>query len=148
MLESDGAATDPASSVLPRDDRDAIVAGRVAKVVAGIPLISQACEALRAANCRVNVAGNRITVDDEFFVVLIGASGETDGGVDARWVIYPIAGGPPVWVVGAERAQRDRRDPVVRASMDAAPIGRLQLPERRLFSISRSRTHVHERRWP
>lgn len=146
MLEINGAATDLTVEEMLRGNRDATAAGHVAKVVAGVPAIGQACEALRAANCRVSVAGNRITVDDVFFVVLIGATGEADGGADARWVIYPVTGGPPVWVVGAQRAHRDGQAPAVRASMEAVPIGRLQLAGRKTFGAT-PRTHVHERRW-
>lgn len=146
MREINSAAIDPTSEELLRGNRDASAAGRVAKVVAGIAAIGQACEALRAADFRVSVAGNRMTVDDEFFVVLIGATGEADGGADARWVIYPVTGGPPVWVVSTEQARRKGQAPAVRASIEAAPIGRLQLAGRKMFPAT-PRTHVAERRW-
>jgi hypothetical protein len=147
MLEVNSAANDPRSAGLLRGDRNAVAAGRVAKVVAGIRAIGQACEALRVANFRVSVAGNRITIDDDFFAVLIGATAEPDDGADARWVIYPVVGGPPVWVVSADRAHRDGPEPPARAPLEAAPIGRLQLAGRGMLGGSMPRTHVRERRW-
>jgi hypothetical protein len=84
-----------------REDQDALSAEQVAGVVAGIPTIGEGCDALRKAGWRASIAGNRITVNDEVFAQFIGATVSPPGGVDARWVIYRIAGAPPVWVVGA-----------------------------------------------
>ena len=78
-------------------------AEQVAGVVAGVPVIGKACEALIGAGWRARIAGNRITVNDEVLAQFIGAGIGPAGGVDARWVIYAIGGTPPVWVVGAER---------------------------------------------
>jgi hypothetical protein len=85
-----------------QEDQDTLTAEQVAGVVAGIPVIGEACDALRNAGWRASIAGNRITVNDEVFAQFIGATAGAPGGVDARWVIYRIAGTPPVWVVGAE----------------------------------------------
>jgi hypothetical protein len=76
---------------------------QVAGVIAGVPVIGRACEALVQAGWRASIAGNRITVNDEVMAELIGAGVGRDGGVEATWVIYAIAGRPPLWVVGAER---------------------------------------------
>ena len=81
-----------------QEDENTLTAEQVAGVVARIPAIGKACYALRKAGWRATIAGNRITVNDEVFAQFIGPA----GGVDARWVIYRIAGTPPVWVVGAE----------------------------------------------
>lgn len=89
----------------PREDRNLLTAEQVAGVVAGIPAIGKACDALRKAGWRASVAGNRITVNDAVFAQFIGATVDSSGRVDASWVVYTIAGTPPVWVVGAE-AQR------------------------------------------
>jgi hypothetical protein len=82
-----------------QEDEDTPTAEQVAGVVAGIPAIGKACYALREAGWRATIAGNRITVNDEVLAQFIGPA----GGVDVRWVIYRMAGAPPVWVVGAER---------------------------------------------
>ena len=87
----------------PHGDENAATAEQVAGVVAGISAIGKACEALIRAGWRASIAGNRITVNDDVFAQLIGAGLGPDSGVVARWVIYAIAGTPPVWVVGAER---------------------------------------------
>jgi hypothetical protein len=151
MLGINGMTTDSVESALLEEDRDderdTVTAGQVAKVVAGIPAIGQACEALRAAGWRASIAANRITVDDEVFAVLIGATSGTGGGVEARWVIYRIAGTPPVWIVGAESAPRDTPDPATRASMAAPSAAWGRSTEHRLLNTSLPRTHVGERRW-
>ena len=85
-----------------REDRSALSAEQVAGMVAGIPAIGEACDALRKAGWRASIAGNRITVNDDVFAQFIAATVGARGGVEARWVIYGIAGTPPVWVVGAE----------------------------------------------
>lgn len=87
----------------PHADEKTPTAEQVARVVAGIPTIGKACEALIRAGWPASIAGNRITVDDEVLAQFIGSSIGPAGGVDATWVIYAIAGSPPVWVVGAER---------------------------------------------
>ncbi len=85
----------------PREDGNMPTAEQVAKVIAGIPLIGEACEALRQAGWRATIAGNRITVNDNVFARFIGATVNHYGAVDASWVIHRIAGTPPVWIVGA-----------------------------------------------
>lgn len=59
--------------------------------------------ALRREGWRASIAGNRITVNDELLAQFIGTGIGPAGGVDARWVIYRIAGMQPVGVVGSER---------------------------------------------
>ena len=76
---------------------------RVAKVVSGISVIGQARTALAAAGWTATIAANRITVDDEVLAQFVPAKSGTAGRIEARWVIYSIAGAHPVWVVGAER---------------------------------------------
>jgi dTDP-4-dehydrorhamnose 3,5-epimerase-like enzyme len=56
----------------------------------------------KKARWRASIAGNRITVSAEVFAQFIGATVGALGGRDTRWVIYRIAGPPPVLVVGAE----------------------------------------------
>ena len=85
-----------------QEDENRLTAEQVAGVVAGIPAIGKACYALRKAGWRATIAGNRITVNDEVLAQFIGAAVGPAGRVDAMWVIYRIAGTPPVWVVGAE----------------------------------------------
>jgi len=85
----------------PREYLVTITAEQVAGVVAGIPTIGDACGALKNAGWRASIAGNRITVNDEVFAQFVGAAIGAAGGA-ASWVIYGIAGTPPIWVVGAE----------------------------------------------
>jgi hypothetical protein len=75
---------------------------QVAAVVAGIPTIGAACNALRKSGHSATIAGNRITVDDDVFVQFIGASAGAYGWTEARWMIYRVGGGQPGWIVGAE----------------------------------------------
>jgi hypothetical protein len=79
-----------------------LTAEQVAGVVAGIPAIGEARDALKKAGWRASIAGNRITVNDEVFAQFIGVTVGAFGGIDARRVIYRIAGTPPVWVVGTQ----------------------------------------------
>ena len=87
----------------PGADEKTPTAEQVAGVVAGIPVIGTACDALTTAGWRASIAANRITVNDEVLAQFIGAGMGRDGGVEATWVIRTIAGTAPVWVVGAER---------------------------------------------
>jgi hypothetical protein len=84
------------------DDEDILTTEQVAKVVAGVSPIGVARNALEQAGWNATIAGNRITVNDEVVAEFIGATAGPSGDVDGRWVIYPIAGTPPVWIVGAE----------------------------------------------
>ena len=84
------------------DDEDILTTEQVAKVVAGVSPIGVARNALEQVGWNATIAGNRITVNDEVVAQFIGATAGPSGVVDARWVIYPIAGPPPVWIVGAE----------------------------------------------
>ena len=84
------------------DDEDILTTEQVAKVVAGISPIGVARNALEQAGWNATIAGNRITVNDEVVAEFIGATAGPSGVVDGRWVIYRIAGTPPVWIVGAE----------------------------------------------
>ena len=83
------------------DDEDILRAEQVAKVVAGVSAIGAACRALEEAGWNATIAGNRITVNDEVVAQFIAATVDSLA-IDAMWVIYRIAGRPPVWVVGAE----------------------------------------------
>jgi hypothetical protein len=89
-------------AVRPAADGTTPSAEQVARVVAGILAIGQACDALTRAGWRASIAGNRITVNDDVLVEFIGAGIGGAGGVEARWVIYGVAGARPVWIVGAE----------------------------------------------
>jgi hypothetical protein len=80
----------------PDSDHKTPTAEQVAGVVAGIPTIGKACEALLKAGWRARIAGNRITVNDEVLAQFIGAGLDRAGGADPTWVIYAIAGTPPV----------------------------------------------------
>lgn len=79
-----------------------LTAEQVAAVVAGIPVIGKACDALKNAGCYARIAGNRITVNDEMFAQFLGATVGALGNTDATWVVYTTGGAPPVWVVGSE----------------------------------------------
>jgi hypothetical protein len=89
-------------TIRPATNGERPTAEQVAGVVAGVPVIGKACEALIGAGWRASIAGNRITVNDEVLAQFIGAGRGRPSG-DATWVIYEIGGTPPVWVVGAER---------------------------------------------
>ena len=84
----------------PAEQATMLTADQVAAVVAGIPVIGRACDALKNAGCYARIAGNRITINDEMFAQFIGTSVGTD--TDASWVIYQTGGAPPVWVSGSE----------------------------------------------
>ena len=84
------------------DDEDILTTEQVAKVVAGVSPIGVARNALERAGWNATIAGNRITVNDEVVAQFIGPTTGPSAVVDARWVIYRIAGTPPVWIVGAE----------------------------------------------
>ena len=75
-------------------------AEQVAGVVAGIPAIGVACNALRKAGWRATIAGNRITVEDRVFAQFIGTTVDAHGGIHARWMIYGIAGTDAVGLWG------------------------------------------------
>ena len=87
-------------------------AGDVAAVIAGLPSIGVACEALRGAGWRSTIAGNRITVNDRVFARFIdggvgGGVGDATGGAAgdcARWLVYGIGKGdrPAVSIVDAD----------------------------------------------
>ena len=143
MLRINGTATDQDPAVGFRDDREAVTAEQVARVVAGIPAIGHACEALRAAGWQASIAANRITVDDEVYAVLIGATPGEHGGIESRWVVYRIAGTPPVWIVGAESAQ-DTPDPALRPAAASGSAGCGRSTTRRLLTTSLPRTHARE----
>jgi hypothetical protein len=122
-------------SVLLQEDQNTVTAEQVARVVAGIPAIGEACEALKKAGWRASIAGNRITVDDDLFAQFIGATAGARGGVEARWVIYRIADTPPVWIVGAEPSRHTPetataiwREPSRTAGADERWHGRSPLP--------------------
>lgn len=89
--------------VRPHTDEETPTAEQVARVVAGIPAIGKACEALSRAGWRASIAGNRITVNEEVAAQFVCAGIDSTGGADPTWVIYGISGARPVWVVGAER---------------------------------------------
>ncbi|WP_157521427.1 hypothetical protein [Mycobacterium sp. ACS4331] len=74
----------------------------VASLVAGIPAIGHACQALRKVGRRATIAANRITVDDEVIAHLIGVSADDHGSPEARWVTYRITDPDCVRVVAAE----------------------------------------------
>lgn len=95
----------------PGEQAKMLTAEQVAEVVASIPAIGEACDALKKAGWRASIAGNRITVNDAVFAQFIGATVGALGGIDARWVIYRIAGTPPVSVVGAESLSCDTSFP-------------------------------------
>ncbi|AGB21344.1 hypothetical protein Mycsm_00917 [Mycobacterium sp. JS623] len=75
---------------------------RVAKVVAGMSVIGEARNALNAAGWTATITANRITVDDEVLAQFIPAKNGTFGLINARWIIYSIAGADPVWIVGTD----------------------------------------------
>jgi hypothetical protein len=85
-------------------------AEKVAGVVAGIPAIGKAREALTQQGWRARIAGNRIAVNDEVFALFIGATVNPSGAGDTSWVISRIVGTPPVWIVGAEPQRRHTPD--------------------------------------
>src|SRR4051812_43508269 len=98
----DTAAVEDSLVVATKDVETSLVVEQVAQVLAGIPAIGWARRALEVAGWHATIAGNRITVNDEVFAQFIAATLGKYGRVDASWVIYAIAGTPPVWIVGAD----------------------------------------------
>jgi hypothetical protein len=84
-------------------DEKTLTAQQVARVVAGIPTIGKAREALIQAGWRASIAGNRITINDEVLANFIGAGVAGADRGETTWVIVTIAGTPSVRVVSAER---------------------------------------------
>lgn len=84
-------------------------ADQVAAAVAGVPTISEACRALRAAGWRSDIAGNRISVDGRVFARYVAQGDGQSGSPDARWVVYGTGERPVVRIVVA-------RDPLAGAS--------------------------------
>jgi hypothetical protein len=76
---------------------------RVAKVLSGMSIIGEARNALDAAGWTATIAANRITVDEDVLAQYIPARVGTFGLINARWIVYSIAGTHPVWIVGAEQ---------------------------------------------
>jgi hypothetical protein len=76
---------------------------RVAKVVSGVSVIGKARNALEAAGWTATIAANRITVGEEVLAQFIPAESGTYGPINARWIIYSIAGTHPVWIVGGDQ---------------------------------------------
>jgi hypothetical protein len=99
----DRAAVEDPLAVPGQDVKTRLVVEQVARVVAGIPAIGWARRALEDAGWHATIAGNRITVNYEVFAQFIAASVGQFGHINASWVIYTVAGTPPVWIVGAER---------------------------------------------
>ncbi|MGU3499852.1 hypothetical protein [Mycobacterium sp. C31M] len=93
-----------ADRAAPADDDGniTVTTEQVAAVVAGIPQIGAACDALRSAGRRATIAGNRISVDDRVYAQFVCANVGMYGRTNATWLIYHAAGTPPVWIVGAE----------------------------------------------
>ena len=110
----DRAAVEDPLAVPGQDVETRLIVERVAQVLAGIPAIGRARRALEAAGWHATIAGNRITVDYEVFAQFIAASVGQFGHVHASWMIYAVAGTPPVWIVGAEGVD----DSFVKASFD------------------------------
>jgi hypothetical protein len=79
----------------------------VARVVSGVSVIGRARNALEAAGWTATIAANRITVDDEVLAQFIPAETGIFGPVNARWIVYSIAGTHPVWIVGGEQLDRE-----------------------------------------
>jgi hypothetical protein len=98
----DRAGVEDPLAVPGQDVQSSLTVEQVAHVVAGIPLIGWAHRALEAAGWHATIAGNRITVNDEVFAQFVPASAGQFGHINASWVIYMVAGTPPVWIVGAE----------------------------------------------
>jgi hypothetical protein len=74
----------------------------VAHIVAGIPLIGVARNALQHEGWSATITGNRIAVDDDVVVQYIPCSEGRYGKAHARWVVYSMARSAPVWIVTAE----------------------------------------------
>ena len=98
-----GGVTIAPQHILPLDDRDNVTVESLAKMLTGIELIGTARNALEKAGMHATIAGNRITVNDEFFAQFVGAITRPTGRIEARWVIYGVTGASPVWIVGAEQ---------------------------------------------
>src|SRR5262245_43501479 len=90
--------TAPAPPTLPHR---APTAEQIAEIVAGIPVIGGARDALADAGWQTTIAGNRITIDDEVIAQFIACSTQSGRTGDGYWVIFRIGATPPVWIVGA-----------------------------------------------
>ena len=54
----------------------------MARVIAGVPAIGEACDELRKAGWHVAIAANRITVNDDVYAQLVVSA------ADAWWVVH------------------------------------------------------------
>ena len=74
-------------------------ADEIAAVLAGVPTIGEACDALRCAGWQSSIAGNRISVNHSVFARFIGESVDPEGRSEVRWIIYETADHPAVRIV-------------------------------------------------
>ena len=78
-------------------DAALVTAELVAKVVAGISSVGLAHRALEQQGWSVRLVANRMTVENHIIAQFVpGIDGK------ARWTVFAINGGRPVWIVGAE----------------------------------------------
>lgn len=93
-------ATDSAlTGVIDQFDAAVVTTEQVAKVVAGVSSIGLARRALERAGWSATVVANRITVNQDIIAQFIAGMND-----EPRWLVYPITGTPPMWIVGAEVA--------------------------------------------
>jgi hypothetical protein len=103
MASTSHPVTDRGTAFPDGGSRRTVTAELVAGIVNGVPSIGEACALLRKAGWHATIAANRVTVDDEVFAQFIGASSGPHGPIEARWLVYRIAGASPVWIVGTQR---------------------------------------------
>ena len=94
---------DGAGSPLDQRNSEAVLptADGVAAVIAGVPSIGLARQAIEDAGWRSSVAGNRITVNDRVFARYIEQAGDQPDLADPRWVVYGIGERPVVRIVAS-----------------------------------------------
>lgn len=78
-------------------------ADAIAEVLAGIPTIGEACDALKCAGWLTSIAGNRISVNSRVFARFLGESVDADGHLEVRWVVYGLNDQPAVRIVVGQR---------------------------------------------
>lgn len=83
-----------------------VTADQVAGLILDIPAIGRGRDALRNAGWRTCIAGNRLTVNDEVIAHFIGGGVDGAGRIEAKWMIYNIAGRPPMCIVPAGGSDR------------------------------------------
>jgi hypothetical protein len=78
-----------------------LTADQIAAALSGVSTIGCACHVLLDAGLRATIAGNRISVDDRFFVQYLGCAWQGADRDTPSWLIFDSAASAPPIIVTA-----------------------------------------------